>query len=464
MSITDTPSQKAGDLAVSLIGNGFLYVDDSKNPILNIQTNALTLETWVKIDPTDTRAYEGLIAYGSSYKMGLQNGALVFTLYGIVDMPSGITVPLGEWHHVASAWEPGVGVTFYIDGVSVANVADTSAMRAFGNNLLSIGAETAGGSVLGSLDRVRIHKGLLTPEQLDSVADTPKAVYANTLVSYNFNESQPPYQNATTASRPTFNSAEYFSAQKRPAFSTDTPTGGQGDYSLQFTATSSIHVDDPNAVVTLDTGDFTFQAWVKPGIQPGTRAVLFLNNGLGGAVSCAIAADRTLFVTALGKLDQPSKAKIGDDGAWHHIAIEQETGKEFRFYVDGTLSDTVAYTGGVLIGERTDTFFVLGAENDSLHYVGLMDRVSFTKGLVAAKDLDFRAIPGVDPSAPSLAIQPKMELSWPTVPVGYKLQSSTNITDATSWMSVTNAPIIENNTYKVYLPSSANKAFYRLSK
>lgn len=124
-------------------------------------------------------------------------------------------------------------------------------------------------------------------------------------------------------------------------------------------------------------------------------------------------------MTTLGILDQPSNAAIPDDGAWHHVAVVHETGKEFRFYVDGQLGDTVAYTGGVLIGVRTGTEFYLGSEgNGGLPYAGLMDRVIISAGAVPAEKLDFRAIPGVDPGAPGLSIQTVAEVAWPTVPAG----------------------------------------------
>jgi Concanavalin A-like lectin/glucanases superfamily len=81
--------------------------------------------------------------------------------------------------------------------------------------------------------------------------------------------------------------------------------------------------------------------------QPQNRSVLFANNGPGGAVTFSI-SNRNLFVTLLGIVDQPAKAPIPDDGGWHHVAVVHQNGKELRFYVDGILDDTVAYTGGVL--------------------------------------------------------------------------------------------------------------------
>jgi hypothetical protein len=338
-------------------------------------------------------------------------------------------------------------------------------MRAFGNNLFSIGSEGLGNTFKGNLDRVRIHKGLLTADQLDSVATTPKAVLPDTLVSYDFNETAMPFQNGKTPARPTFRGDEYANIALAPVFSSDSPTGGNSDYSLEFnTAGQRVFVADPNTAIALDTGDFTIQAWVKFGAQPGARSVLFFDSGPGAAVSFSIAS-RKLFVTTLGIVDQPSNAAIVDDGGWHHVAVVHENGKEFRFYVDGILGDTVPYTRGVLIGVRTDPTFYIGSEpTGGLPYVGKIDRLKVYNGIVPADQLDFRAIPGVDPAAPTLTIKTVVEISWPGLPAGYKLQSTQNITDPSSWVFETGTPVPSNGILKYYVPITATKTFYRLIK
>ncbi|MBL9127833.1 MAG: LamG domain-containing protein [Verrucomicrobiales bacterium] len=465
VSTTDSPSGKAGDRAVQLANGAFLVVDDSPSPLLNLTTSPLTLEGWVKRDSTSTTTYEGIMGYGGAYKLGLQSSQIIFTLFGVVDIGSGLTLPNDEWHHVAAAWEPGVGVTFYLDGAS-SFVEETRAVGPFLNTFLNLGAERLGNAILGSIDRLRIHKALLGPEELDSVAATPKGPLPTTLVAYGFDEAAMPYQNAaSTAPRPTVTGDEFLSKRVAPLWDTDTPTGSPTDRSLNFTTGGMrVVVPDPNTAIRLDTGDFTVQAWVKFGAQPGARSVLFFNNGPGAAFSFSIAS-RKVFVTTLGILDQPSNAAIPDDGGWHHIACVHENGKEFRFYVDGTLGETIPYTSGVLIDVRTDAQFTIGSEpNGGLPYVGKLDRLTITRGIVAADKLDFRAIPGVDPSAPELSIRTVVEISWATIPAGYQLQSSPTPDNPASWVVVGTAPIASEGTYKYYAPVTATKMFYRLVK
>jgi hypothetical protein len=83
-----------------------------------------------------------------------------------------------------------------------------------------------------------------------------------------------------------------------PTFSTDTPSGAKGDFSLQFAAGQQVAVPDPNKVLALDTANpsFTIQAWLKFA-TPGARSVFFYNNGPGGAVSGSVFTNRSAFVT-----------------------------------------------------------------------------------------------------------------------------------------------------------------------
>lgn len=465
LGTADSPSGAAGDLAVQFLNSGFLMVDDSASRVLAVADSPLTLETWIKYDGV-VREWEGIMGYGGSYKLGLHNGELIFTLYGIVDISSTLVLPVGTWCHVAAVWEPGMGVTFYVDA-SANFVNEDRAKRPYGNAWFSMGSE--GGtttSVQATLDRVRIHAALLTYDELDNVADTPKAPLASTLVAYGFNETAQPYKNAKAPELPTIVGDIYLNATSKPTWVNDSPTGGSTDYSLEFTGAGVyVRVPDPETAISLDTGDFTAQCWVKFGAQPNARAVLFSNNGPGCAVSFSI-ENRKVFVTAYGILDIPSAAAIPDDGVWHHVAVVHETGKEMRFYVDGILGDTVAYTGGILIGVRTDNFFWLGCEGgNGLPYVGRMDRFMFTRGIVAANDLDFRPVPGIDPEAPTLNIQTVAEIAWATLPAGYQLQSTTDIADPSSWAPVAGAPMfVSEGTYRFYAPILGVKTFYRLVK
>ncbi len=259
-----------------------------------------------------------------------------------------------------------------------------------------------------------------------------------------------------------------------PAFSSDSPSGRAGDYSILFAEGNRIQASDPAAAIAFDgTNTFTFQAWVKFSGMANWRSMIFDNNGPGARFAVSIMADRTLSLTTYGFVDGTSKAKIPDDGMWHQIAVVHEDGVGIKYYVDGILGDRVDYTDGVKIG-GPQTYFHVGGEvwdwpnyGDMYNgYVGKIDRMSLTKGVVAAGDLDWRPIPGVTPPAPSLSSpKPAIEISWPTFPAGYKLQSTTTVDDTNSWVDVPNSPsTVGPGTYYYYGPSSSPKKFYRLLK
>lgn len=273
-------------------------------------------------------------------------------------------------------------------------------------------------------------------------------------------------------------------ADSAPTFSTDSPSGLAGDYSISFTNVvgayqgNRIHVEDPGLAIDVTdpiTGtnrSFTFQCWVKFGEQPGARATLFDNNGPGMKVNVALIG-RTVALTTYGIVDMTSNARIVDDGMWHQIAVVHEDGVEVRFYIDGILADTVAYTDGVKVG-GPQAYCDMGLEvwdwpnygSGVNPFVGKLDRMSLTRGIVTANDLDWRPVSGVTPPAPSLASpKPAIEISWPTAPAGYKLQSTTDVADTNSWVDVANSPsAVGPGTYYYYGPVSSPKRFYRLFK
>ncbi|MGE3311092.1 MAG: LamG domain-containing protein [Limisphaerales bacterium] len=223
-----------------------------------------------------------------------------------------------------------------------------------------------------------------------------------------------------------------------PTFETSSPSGRAGDTAVHFEAGQYFTVNDPDTRIRFnpDNPAFTLQAWVKFLGQPAGRQVFFYNNGPGGAVSFSVNVDRTVFVTTLGIADVSSQAAIPDDDAWHHIAVVHDPGVELRFYVDGVLGDSVPYTSGVNFS-RTQTLFSIGAEwNGALQYLGSVDRLKISSGIVAPEDLDFVAAP-----------------PFPLVDFSFDEGTGTTVTDAIN--SLTGTPATPDNppTFETGAPS-----------
>lgn len=274
----DSPSGQPGDR--SIIPGG-LTVYDRVDPVLNLVQGPVTFEAWVKPDAALT-GNQDILRIGNSLKAGFTGNNILFTLLGIVDVNSQIPIPIdGEWHHIAYVWDPGVEVVFYLDGEEVAVVAETRAARAFQNSYMSIGSDHFGGSSLrAGIDRLRVHNAVLQADDLDSDAANPKPNLNETRVAYNFNETGAPFQNSTAASRPAIG----LGPALVPTFSSDTPTGDAGDFSLQFDGDDRVRYDD-NGIFLLDiiAEPFTFESWVKfnSAEQIAARPIMFAY-GVGG--------------------------------------------------------------------------------------------------------------------------------------------------------------------------------------
>ena len=215
----DSPSGQADDRSV--IPYGGFEVDDSENPVLNLQQGPVTIEAWIK--PVNLTGAQDIVRIGNSSRL-VSGTNLVFTLLGVVDVIPDVLIPVDNaWHHVAYAWEPGVGVTFYLDGAEVAYMEETRAAREFQNNLLSIGSSHDAGSVLqAGLDRLRIHHAVLEAGDLDSNAASVKALSDSVVVAYNFDEADspirtvPPWNVLPAAWRKRFWRPQYQASPKVP--------------------------------------------------------------------------------------------------------------------------------------------------------------------------------------------------------------------------------------------------------
>jgi hypothetical protein len=456
-----SPSGGASDRSIRVTDPvGYLVMSGTNSPAFAAVDQPLTVEVWVKLPPDAIPRPEGIVGYGGQWKLGLlPSGNVGFTLYGVVDIDSGILPPLDEWFHIAASWDPGVGVTFFYNGVAASYVEETRAMRAAVHSWLGLGSGGNAEPLNGSVDRVRVHRALLTEDQLDANPATPRAPLASTLASFTLNEATGPYANAGTAGGSAVAALDAFPAPASPQFVADSPSGQAGDYSLFFDGNDRIEVPDPNLVVNLP-GDFTIQAWVKVG-PLAARNILFANNAPGGAMTFSISPARQVFVTTLGIADIPSAAIIPDDNGWHHIAVVHRQGQDLRFYVDGILGDTIPYTQG-LIYTRTDTVFRIGAEGSGLYFNGYMDRLQLDDTALEADELDYLKIPGVDPGIPELSIGTAVALSWPSASTGFVLESTTDVTPPQTWTRVNTSPVVVDDQYYVLLPTPEAKTFYRL--
>jgi Concanavalin A-like lectin/glucanases superfamily len=475
------PSGQPNDRAVSFDGKGALAVDDSTAEVLNILAAPITLECWVNATNFPGR-HLGLISYGvpggqpadrgpGGYKLGIApSGDILFTLYAVVDVASGVPYPFdGAWHHVAASYSiPDGGVHFFLDGQEVAFMPETREFSPPGTRHLNIGAQFTGlRGFEGAIDRVRISKAALTLAELDSVVATAKPTRADMAVFFNFDEAAPPHQGQGLApAGVAISMADWvvdhppFTTDGDPAKVPDTPSGAAGDLALLFGGADMAAVSDPNGTLNLD-GDWTLEAWIKIGPAVDRGVILYYGHPAHGySLSVDFSAGNKLQVTTLGIADMPSDTAIVELDVWQHVAVVHKKGQSMTYFINGVEKGTRAYTGGTNLATTTKTLFI-GAEWDAaLAFAGSIDRIRISNSALTATQLDSDPLKPAAVSPPgSLSLdiarsQSSVIVSWPEAgSAGYALEFSTTLAN---WSPDPAVPVIVagRKTVTVSLPAA----------
>jgi len=409
----------AGDRAVAFDGKGGLIVDDSANQVLNFLNAPITLECWIRTSVTPS-GHVGLISYGipggrtggGGYKLGMNNGNLLFTTFAVRDFTSTVALPLdGQWHHVAAVYgEANGGVIYYVDGEEMQTVTETGTYRFTnpGAHELNIGTQyTAIGRFNGDIDRVRISNAILTPAQLDSVRNSPKPVVNSTVAYFSFDAASGPYVSEGAQPAVSTIPLDEWVVDHPPAESTgaptivtnDSPSGATGDSSLQFSGAQIAIVNDPNGILNFSDGDWTLESWVKTDFNsPNERMMIFYYGHPGRGYSLSLVVDTWgLQVTTLGIADMPSTG-TGENYAWidisvwSHVAVVHKAGESITYYVNGVERSSSSYTRRTNAAEQTVLY--IGAEwNGNLPFYGLIDRIRISNAALTPAQFDSNVAP-----------------------------------------------------------------------
>ena len=476
----DTPSGLLGDSSAEFAGKGFL-IGDLGNMAINLD-NGFTWESWVYRAVDGQGDYEDFIRIGNSIKVGLRNDKIFQgTFLGIVDMNTTTTLETGKWYHLAAAWEPGVGVHFYVDGEKVATVEDTRAPRAFQNTLMTLAADNGGGCKFwGKLDRTRVHLGVLTAEQLDCEAANPKPVTENTIFDYQFNEILTDADgDEYFESNGQADVAEYlYGTRVNPTTWTDGPYGvfhlgtTLVDSALKCAGAPALFNTDG-----IDFGDttdlsYSMEAWVKDVPVTGSRQVFFMlpGNEAGTAprVSFSVGANHTIYCTALGVKDYDTGVVIPTDSEWHHIALAFNLNAKLVYvYLDGQLAAAQNYTWSLSLSANSNNGS-LGAEyNGGLPFYGTVDRVKLWKGVLGPETMDY---PPAEPLAPAPPVS-DLELAYSIEGADLVLRweaTSEAVLEVAPTADSANWTVIQGElvggAYQVRVPMTEAAGFYRLAK
>lgn len=249
-------------------------------------------------------------------------------------------------------------------------------------------------------------------------------------------------------------------APPAPLWTNDVPINGAGEHALFFNGASLINAADTNRLIGLNStnADYTLQAWAKLpfGFNPAARMIMFQYQGFPG-FSFSINTNRTLHTTAFTIKDVNSTAVVPNDNQWHHAAVVHDSGVEMRFYLDGQLASTVAYTNGP--GARTSYLFTIGGASSGANlFTGTLDRIRYAPLALTPAEFD------LPPQPVSLQLRKSASsliLYWPATQTGYILESTPNLSTPV-WTTVPHSVQGQENQASIS-PSNVSR-FYRLKK
>ncbi len=401
------PSGAAIDFALSLDGEAGLIVDDSDAELLNILEPPITIEAWLRSDASQA-GHIGIVSYGvpggrdgaGGWKLGLVDGNLIFTTFGVVDVVSSVAFPFdGAWHHVATVYSDAAGqVLFYVDGEEMQAIDENRPMRDPSSKEMNIGLQyTSIGRFVGDIDRVRISNAALQNDELDTDTAAIKPLGAGTLAFYDFDEINAPFNSQGAEPTRTAVSLETWVENHIPRVNVNLPTieeyspsGDAGDMSLLFEMDMNqrAFVSDPDGILDFSDGDWTLEAWVSTDLPVDEREVILYYGYSGHGYSLSVNVDGTLQITTLGIADMPStNAIVPYSLEWTHVAVSHIAGESINYFINGELIESRDYTSGTIPAEGGTLY--IGAEPDGgLPYYGSIDRIRISDAALSADELD----------------------------------------------------------------------------
>ena len=401
---------------------------------------------------------------------GVQYYAEVF---GVVDLPSGVTVDTSAWRNLALVNDGGLN-RFFVDGAEV-NAFFGAALPPTGG--IALGANTTGahgGQFFGGgIDEARIFTfapGAFNPATDLSLTPGPSSV--RTLAAYRGGEDDPEAVAGATVTVATdpFTRTPY-AISGAPTWSADTPLA-ESRLSVRFAEPSGVVAaltgggDVPG--IPADGDNWGIEGWVKLESYGDNSGVPFVvgqtgaGGGLGTGFNFALGEHWMAVhggVTIFGNAPCPL-------GVWTHLAVVVQDGVK-RLYVNKaptlpTASGTVPPAAPLCVGAD--------ALQGQHPVQGLVDEVRvFTfdpGGFNPATDLQ------QIPAAPRFSITqvtlltgpPRVRLKWNSLPGKvYRVEFSSNLAQWTPGTNVTDSAGAETTTEVPTAPGGAQQ-FYRVKE
>lgn len=292
---------------------------------------------------------DGRIRYLHRFPTGASGGTEVFSTDTFDD---------GKWHQV-TAVKNATTITLYVDGLQVAQAADTTGVESSVDIVAGTSAKSGGSNDFnGSLDEILVYGSALSPTEVSNLYG---------MVGYwKLDETS----GSTAADSTGF--ANHGTLGGSPVWKSE---DGKVDGALEFDG-SSDYVSVANVGSLQLTSTLTIAAWIK-GDQwsSGSNVDVIARKGEGNPNNYQLAvADGTL---ALFLDDYDGDGFRGDTplntGQWYHV-VGTWDGSTVRLYVDGQLDNDPPDTRTGSIGTDTRALYI-GGRSGTDYFDGLIDDV-----------------------------------------------------------------------------------------
>jgi hypothetical protein len=170
------PTNFANPYALSFDGTGD-YVEVPHNNSLN-PVKELTLAAWVKLaDPNNDQKVVGMSTASAGYVLGVGGNQLrpeIWDSDGQVYNLGAGSISANTWTHLAVTWQTGGDMIGYVGGTEVTRIAASAKPIGSTTMPLRIGVapwDTGAYGVNGLIDDVRVYNRVLSPAEIQALAD-----------------------------------------------------------------------------------------------------------------------------------------------------------------------------------------------------------------------------------------------------------------------------------------------------
>jgi len=341
-SLVNGPVWSKGKTGSALYFDGENDYADCNAAVNDISSVTGTVELWAKADsgvgyPFHSNANTRTYIYRGASGFSVSKGDPMVS----INFPNN---PIGEWHHLALAWDSGV-FWGYQDGVLIDSKNFSSSFVA---NLVRIGQHGSGGvsdSFDGDIDEVRIYNRALSAEE----------------VRYHYNQGKPVGYWAFDEGE----GARAFDASgnNNTGVLTNGPAWVEGKHgsALSFDGVDD-YVNCPGGNLAL-TGDLTISAWIKLNSTSGYHWIVSKN--YAKEYTFGTHNSELRFYHGDGSYYASDSLNAGlSSNNWYYVSVSRDTDqKKVKFYVNGKYisewnytNDITSSTQMVKIGTRSDDY------------------------------------------------------------------------------------------------------------